>query len=332
MSDTPRIDVSDTSGTSPGDRDWALQFNDPGGLFDYFAIEDGGTNTIPFQIMGGAPPASFVMASDGKIGMGTAIPQTNLHMADPNTVALRMEPGGAGGRIWEVIATGGSFNLRDYTSGQVPFSIYQNAPSYSLSVYHTGNVGMGTQAADTALHVTRDDGTAAIKVENTEASGQGVREMFRMVNEGGSYFTLANTVTDNEWYFVHENNTQGRFMVNHSDGGLQMALTRSGDMTLMGELYTAGSCAAGCDRVFDEDYPLPTIAEQAALMRANKHLPNVGPTPEDGPFNITAMTGGMLNELEKAHLYIAELHGENEAQAAQIAAMAARLEALEQAD
>jgi hypothetical protein len=107
-------------------------------------------------------------------------------------------------------------------------------------------------------------------------------------------------------------------------------------VTIPGQLFTAGSCAAGCDRVFDADYPLPTIAEQAALMRAKKHLPAVGPTPEEGPFNITAMTGGMLNELEKAHLYIAELHADLATQRSENAALKAvqndltlRLEKLE---
>ncbi|WP_425099096.1 hypothetical protein [Tropicibacter sp. S64] len=94
-------------------------------------------------------------------------------------------------------------------------------------------------------------------------------------------------------------------------------------MTIEGQLFTAGSCSAGCDRVFDEDYPLPSIAEQAALMKTLKHLPNVGPTPEDGPFNLTAMTGGMLNELEKAHLYIGQLHEENAAQAQALASLSA---------
>ena len=106
--------------------------------------------------------------------------------------------------------------------------------------------------------------------------------------------------------------------------GPEMSLTAEGDLTIPGQLFTAGSCAAGCDRVFDADYPLPSIPEQAAMMRAKKHLPAVGPTPEDGPFNITAMTGGMLNELEKAHLYIAALPAENAAQHDRIA----RLEAL----
>ncbi|WP_425102433.1 hypothetical protein [Tropicibacter sp. S64] len=158
------------------------------------------------------------------------------------------------------------------------------------------------------LHVWREDGTAAVKVENDPSSPTAAREMFNMTNNGGSYFTLDNSLSKTTWYFVHENAAPNRFII--TDGvadGPEMTLTAEGDLTILGQLFTAGSCAAGCDRVFDAGYPLSSIPEQAALMKALKHLPNVGPTPEDGPFNLTQMTGGMLNELEKAHLYIAEL-------------------------
>ncbi|OWU80776.1 hypothetical protein ATO6_24490, partial [Oceanicola sp. 22II-s10i] len=110
---------------------------------------------------------------------------------------------------------------------------------------------------------------------------------------------------------------------------IEMRLTPAGNMHIKGQLFTGGSCAAGCDRVFDADYPLPTIAEQAAMMREKRHLPNVGPTPEEGPFNITAMTRGMLNELEKAHLYIAQLDARERSQQARIDAQSEALALLQ---
>ncbi len=70
--------------------------------------------------------------------------------------------------------------------------------------------------------------------------------------------------------------------------------------------------------MFDADYDLPSITEQREMMFANRHLPNVGPTAESGPMNLSDKIGGMLNELEKAHIYIGELHDQIEELEAQI--------------
>ena len=85
-------------------------------------------------------------------------------------------------------------------------------------------------------------------------------------------------------------------------------LHANGDLVIAGELTTAGSCSVGCDRVFDESYRILPIAERTHQMWENGYLPNVGPTPEDGPFNISEKLGRMLNELEHAHIYIGQLH------------------------
>ena len=88
-----------------------------------------------------------------------------------------------------------------------------------------------------------------------------------------------------------------------------MRMTSSGNVIVLGTLTTSGTtCGTGCDLVFTEGYKLPTIEEHAAQMWENSYLPNVGPTVENEPFNITEKTGGMLNELEKAHIYIAQLN------------------------
>ncbi|WP_425099089.1 hypothetical protein [Tropicibacter sp. S64] len=290
-------------------RDWAIDINDNASFgSDYFAIRDADSGLRPFFVMGGAPQNSLVIGATGNIGLGTFLPEKDLHIARPLVSAVRLEVTNSA-RKWDVAAdsVGLYFFSSASGSGTIPVDIRNGAPDTSLTIVASGNIGMGTDTPSAPLHVRRADGTASLRVENTAASPAAAREMFRMVNNGGSYFTLANTASGKDWFFVHENAAAGRFFINHSDGGRQMALDAAGNMTLMGELFTAGSCSAGCDRVFDADYPLPSIPEQAALMKTLKHLPNVGPTPENGPFNLTKMTGGMLNELEKAHLYIAEL-------------------------
>ncbi|MFK7938878.1 MAG: hypothetical protein AB8B82_05835 [Roseovarius sp.] len=51
-------------------------------------------------------------------------------------------------------------------------------------------------------------------------------------------------------------------------------------------------------------------------------MPNVGPTAEDGPFNVNDKMGRMLNELEHAHIFIGQQQNDR------IAALENKLEAL----
>ncbi|MFW2544537.1 hypothetical protein ACN2XU_18020 [Primorskyibacter sp. 2E107] len=327
---TAAIIFEDTSTSSFADRDWRIGAEGAAGS-EKFVIVDEGTDwtddaeVTPFTIEGGAPSAAFWLKDTGRVGFGTSLPQNSLHFVGSDSPGIMLEQaGGLGNQRWEVIGNETSLFVRDSDSDTIPFIIDDRAPDDALVVEDTGDIGVGTGNPTVPFHVVRSDGTAQITVQNSAGSPAGVREMFSMVNNGGSYFTLANTAAMSEWYFVHENNSPNRFLINHSDGGVQMALSRTGDMTILGNLFTAGSCSAGCDRVFDADYPLPSIPEQAAMMREYKHLPNVGPTPENGPFNLTAMTGGMLNELEKAHLYIADLHDESAGLRAELAEERAR--------
>jgi hypothetical protein len=70
--------------------------------------------------------------------------------------------------------------------------------------------------------------------------------------------------------------------------------------------------------VFGADYDLPSIEEHAAAMFANSYLPQVGPTVPHAPMNVSEKVGDMLNELEKAHIYIAQLSAEKQVMQAEI--------------
>ncbi len=92
-----------------------------------------------------------------------------------------------------------------------------------------------------------------------------------------------------------------------------MSLRSNGNMIITGTLTTGGpTCGGGCDKVFEADYDLPSIEEHSSLMWKNKHLPAIGPTEPSKPVNLSEQYGNMLNELEKAHIYIAQLNEEKE--------------------
>ena len=64
-------------------------------------------------------------------------------------------------------------------------------------------------------------------------------------------------------------------------------------------------------------------------MWSNMHLAGVGPTKAGSPVNLTKKTLGMLNELEKAHIFIERLNDRVKEKDAQIEDLVKRLEALE---
>jgi hypothetical protein len=89
-----------------------------------------------------------------------------------------------------------------------------------------------------------------------------------------------------------------------------------GDVTVTGALHVSGACC-GPDYVFDSAYKLASIEDQAAYMWKNRHLPAVGAarTNSDGSavVDVFSQSKGMLEELEKAHIYIEKLHREIQA-------------------
>ena len=70
------------------------------------------------------------------------------------------------------------------------------------------------------------------------------------------------------------------------------------------------AAAAAGDGVFQPGYEIESIEEHAELMWRRSHLPAIGPTPdgESVPLSLGKRHQAVLNELEKAHIYIERLH------------------------
>jgi predicted RNase H-like nuclease (RuvC/YqgF family) len=81
---------------------------------------------------------------------------------------------------------------------------------------------------------------------------------------------------------------------------------------LTGTLFINNIDNSNPDYVFEPEYKLESIEEHASYMWKNKHLPAVGAgvNGENGKavINVANRSQGILEELEKAHLYIEQLH------------------------
>ena len=145
-----RIKFDDTS-TSAGfpANDWQLTANDSasGGL-NKFSIENTTVATVPFTVVGPAPTNSLFVDSSGRLGLRTATPGLPIHISVGDTPAQRYEQTSASGfpaQTWDIAGNEANFFVRDVTGGsRLPFRIRPGAPTSSIDINASGNVGVGT--------------------------------------------------------------------------------------------------------------------------------------------------------------------------------------------
>ena len=301
-----RIHFEDTSTGAFPSNDWRITANSSAnGGANFLSFDDATGGKTPFLVEAGARTNALYVEADGDVGFGTSDPAVNLHAVDGNTPTLRLEQDGSSGftpQTWDLAGNETNFFLRDVTNGsKLPFRSRPGAPTSSIDIAASGNVGFGATSPDSALHVKRSTGSplSGLKIENN----------------AGSYFEMLNTGTNDTWFFTHENANEGRFIIaSFVDGvgdGPEFSLTTSGDLTIAGQLITNGpQCpiATPCDGTFQPNFQVPTVEEHAEYMWKNSHLRGVGSTKPGEPINLTEKAAGILHELEVAHIYIEQLN------------------------
>ena len=98
------------------------------------------------------------MASSGRVGLRTAAPVLDVHANTSNTPAIRLEQNSGGGftaQTWDIAGNEANFFVRDVTGGsRLPFRIRPGAPTSSIDIAASGNVGIGTASPSVKLQVT----------------------------------------------------------------------------------------------------------------------------------------------------------------------------------
>lgn len=229
-----------------------------------------------------------MVSSVGNIGIGTSLPEGPLHILRSSSgTGITLEStdiSGGGGSKWTTNVGNFGYAVNDASIGSLPFGIRNGAPDFSIVIDETGNVGLGTLFPSAPFDLATDE---AFNFFRITATGAAVNDSVDFVFTAGPLGT-------------------GQLRYNIVDGDNQeMSLDADGNMVLDGTLTTAGpTCSGGCDRVFAQDYPLPSITDHQQAMWQAGYLPNVGPTTSDAPVNVTEKMGNILNELEHAHIYI----------------------------
>ena len=159
------------------------------------------------------------------------------------------------------------------------------------------------------LTLKTDDGTGAgFKVETTNASSD--QQWFFQQNAVTGAFLISNLFGGAAQFQIFPAQSPSTFVVRGNKVGI-------GTQDPQGKLDVRGTIVNSttqhhADYVFEPDYELESIEDHAAYMWENKHLKAVGAGKysEDGMavFNLTDRSQAVLEELEKAHIYIERLN------------------------
>jgi Chaperone of endosialidase len=164
-----RIKFEDTSVGSYPTNDWQLTANDSasGGL-SKFSIEDITGAKVPFTVEAGATTNSIYIDSTGRVGLRTSTPVLDVHANTSNTPGIRLEQNNSGGftaQTWDIAGNEANFFVRDVTGGSLlPFRIRPGAPTSSLDIAASGNVGIGSASPQKKLHVVASSATNGIGI------------------------------------------------------------------------------------------------------------------------------------------------------------------------
>jgi hypothetical protein len=159
-----RIQFDDTSVGSFPTNNWQIRANSSAnggesflGFVDQGASGNSETGTIVFLVDAGAPANSVKVDSSGRLGLRTATPVLDIHANTSNTPAIRLEQNSGGGftaQTWDIAGNEANFFVRDVTGGsRLPFRIRPGAPTSSIDISASGNVGIGTASPSNKVEV-----------------------------------------------------------------------------------------------------------------------------------------------------------------------------------
>lgn len=167
-----------------------------------------------------------------------------------------------------------------------------------------GDVGIGTENPERILHIKGDNPRVLI-----EAASSNPEVNFK--NEGDLntdiWAIYKNGATGNLNFYQNGN----KLTLQKNTGNVGIGTTNpQGKLDVNGSIYQRGG-QLHADYVFNENYQLESIEEHAEFMWKNKHLPAIpkAKTDENGfeVIEVGSHRRGIVEELEKAHIYISQL-------------------------
>lgn len=206
-----------------------------------------------------APENSLFVAATGRVGLRTSTPAKDLHINTPGSPTIRLErnaSGGGKGRIWDIGAGATNFFIGD-NSSRFPFQIQPDAPTGTLFLAASGNVGAGTDAPGAKLHVYGANGSTSETIEEASASSA-LRTLLNLRNRGGTRTLFDDTTIAQSWSVGTQNS--GFVIDELANAGVEFQIDNNGNATI------AGVIVAGQDVVAVRDLDVGRDARVAGNL------------------------------------------------------------------
>lgn len=202
----------------------------------------------------------------------------------------------------------------------------------------TGVFFAGQAQAQGVLFVVDDKVGVGTDTPDQEFDVEAVGPNVRLTNTGagGGIFDFRMNANTGRFTFTDDPNGMRnpfKIAINANNNLFKVGTDAPDQISITGNLVVAGTITP--DYVFLPEYELESIEDHARMMWENRHLPAVAPGRTDhkgrGLVNVGQRSQGMLEELEKAHIYIDQLNSSLKEKDGQIADLEARLSSIESA-
>lgn len=212
--------------------------------------------------------------------------------------------------------------------GAVAFSLSVTAHAQGVMFVEGDQVGIHIATPEAPLHVVKPtpggnagivDG-GAFMIQRTDGGSSNIRFvvdngtlyqswLFRNAGTAGG-FSIFNETSGTAPLLIQKNAPHASIWVAQNGVGI-LTQNPQAALDVNGSIFQRGG-SLHADYVFEPTYDLLSIEEQADFMWRNKHLPSMAPKTVDDEGREVVELGerhrGMLEELEKAHIYISQLH------------------------
>lgn len=276
-----RLEQNGTSGFTP--QTWDVAGNEA----NFFVRDVTNGSALPFKILPGGASNSLVVRGNGSgtglVGIGTTMPDGTLDIerSSGNDVTLYLTE--TGGEQWEMKNNAATGRLTfGPAGGNVPFKF---GPTAAENLLRVGVVNDNTVDVNGDFALGNTSGGTQWEFKNNSATGR-----LTFGQAGGAVpFKFGPTAVDNL---------------------LRAGVISSNTVEINGNLVVYGQCSevdGDCapDYVFEPDYELRPLADLAAFLKSNKHLPGVPSASEFSAngINMRDMNYALLEKVEELVLY-----------------------------